>query len=54
MKPVQRVFLDTLLIILALFLMVYFIDGLPTIKDSIKIVITGVLTGLINYKLYGK
>ncbi len=54
MKPVQRVFLNTLLIILALFLIDYFIDGLPTIKDSVKIVITGVLTGLINYKLYVK
>jgi len=54
MKPVQRVFLNTLLIILALFFIDYFIDGLPTIKDSVKIVTTGVLTGLINYKIYVK
>ena len=54
MKPVQRVFLNTLLIILALFLIDYFINGSLTIKDLIKIVITGVLIGLINYKLYVK
>jgi len=54
MKPVQRVFLNTLLIILALFLIDYFTNGSLTIKDLIKIVITGVLIGLINYKLYVK
>ena len=54
MKPVQRVFLNTLLIILALVLIDYFINGSLTIKDLIKIVITGVLIGLINYKLHVK
>ncbi|PZL87829.1 hypothetical protein CKF42_06625 [Pantoea sp. ARC270] len=54
MKAVKRVILNTLLIVLALFLIDYFIHDSLTIKNAIKIAITGIVIGLINYKLYIK
>jgi len=54
MKSVNRVILNTLLIVLALFLIDYFIHDSLTIKNAIKIAVTGIVIGLINYRLYIK
>ncbi|RPD94008.1 hypothetical protein BBB56_21890 [Candidatus Pantoea deserta] len=51
-KPVKKFVLNTLLVIFILLLIDYFtVENFLTVKNSIKIILTGIITGIINYKL---